>query len=101
MNSTSTWLKDLEALLASSLFEGVGPKYAPAIVAWLGGSALQVITATPAALRQISGIGPKRAESLRNGCTRLLRLTMPICENLHSKAGGEDVNAVSTDETDA
>src|SRR5437762_3829473 len=51
--------------LGSGLVKGIGPKYAQKIVDAFGDKTLDIIDASPAQLRNVSGIGPKRIEIIR------------------------------------
>jgi exodeoxyribonuclease V alpha subunit len=50
--------------LGSGLVEGVGPALAERLVARFGDKTLDVITAQSGRLREVSGIGPRRAEAI-------------------------------------
>jgi exodeoxyribonuclease V alpha subunit len=51
--------------LGSGLVKGVGPKYAAKIVEVFGERTLEVIEKSPAFLKEVKGIGPKRIELIR------------------------------------
>ncbi|MBI1319217.1 MAG: ATP-dependent RecD-like DNA helicase [Candidatus Hydrogenedens sp.] len=58
-------LEGIEKYLGSGLIEGIGPTYAKRLVAAFGENTLRVIDEAPAKLRQVPGIGRKRAEQIR------------------------------------
>ncbi len=51
--------------LGSGLVKGIGPKYAQKIVEQFGEKTLEVIDQSPAFLKQVKGLGPKRIEFIR------------------------------------
>ncbi len=51
--------------LGSGLVKGIGPKYAQKIVDQFGDKTLDVIEQSPAFLKQVKGLGPKRIELIR------------------------------------
>jgi len=51
--------------LGSGLVKGIGPKYAQKIVEQFGEKTLEVIDQSPAFLKQVKGLGPKRIELIR------------------------------------
>ena len=51
--------------LGSGLVKGIGPKYAQKIVDVFGDKTLDVIDRSPAFLKQVKGLGPKRIELIR------------------------------------
>ncbi len=54
----------LEAYLASGFIPGIGPKLAERIVATLGADALQIIQRDPERVREVPGLGPKKASAI-------------------------------------
>ena len=52
--------------LGSGLVKGIGPKYAQKIVDVFGDKTLDVIDRSPAFLKQVKGLGPKRIELIRS-----------------------------------
>ena len=52
--------------LSSGLVKGIGPKYAQKIVDVFGDKTLDVIEQSPAFLKQVKGLGPKRIELIRH-----------------------------------
>jgi exodeoxyribonuclease V alpha subunit len=57
-------LRGMEKYLSSGLVAGIGPVYAKKIVNHFKGDVFEVIEETPERLREVPGIGKKRAESL-------------------------------------
>jgi exodeoxyribonuclease V alpha subunit len=51
--------------LGSGLVKGIGPKYAAKIVEVFGERTLDVIEKSPAFLKEVKGLGPKRIEQIR------------------------------------
>jgi exodeoxyribonuclease V alpha subunit len=54
----------IERYLGSGLIKGIGPVIAERLVARFGADALRVIDTTPARLREVEGIGPKRTKMI-------------------------------------
>lgn len=59
----------IERYLGSGLVDGVGPVHAAKLVEAFGEQTLDVIERQPWRLRQVAGIGPVRAESIRSAWT--------------------------------
>ena len=59
-----TTAEGIEKYLASGMIKGIGPIYAKKLVQAFGEQVFEVIEQTPARLREVDGIGPKRAESI-------------------------------------
>ena len=57
--------KGIEKYLGSGLIKGIGPHFAQKIVEVFGGRTLAVIDASPAFLREVTGIGPRRLLRIR------------------------------------
>jgi exodeoxyribonuclease V alpha subunit len=55
----------IEKYLGSGLVKGIGPHYARKIVQVFGPRTLQVIDESPAFLREVKGIGPRRIQRIR------------------------------------
>jgi len=53
--------------LGSGLLKGIGPKYARKIVDTFGDKTLDIIDQSPAALKQVKGLGARRIERIREG----------------------------------
>lgn len=60
-----TTRKGVEAYLAGGIIKGIGPATAKKIVGHFGAEALKIIRETPERLTEIPGIGPKKAEQLK------------------------------------
>jgi len=58
-------IEGIEKYLGSGLIDGIGPTYAKRLVQAFGSETLRVIDESPAKLRQVPGIGRKRAEQIR------------------------------------
>ena len=54
----------IEGFLASGVIKGIGPKMAAAIVNLFGEETLEIMEHEPEKLSRVSGIGPKKAESI-------------------------------------
>ena len=59
-----TSAEGIERYLASGLVRGVGPVYARALVQAFGERVFEVVEASPARLREVRGVGPRRAERI-------------------------------------
>jgi exodeoxyribonuclease V alpha subunit len=57
--------KGIEKYLASGLIKGIGPQYARRIVEVFGERTLAVIDESPAFLREVKGLGPRRIQRIR------------------------------------
>ena len=62
--SAPATLKGMEKYLSSGLVEGIGPHFAKRIVKHFGAEVFDVIEETPERLREVPGIGSKRAGNL-------------------------------------
>ena len=58
-------VEGIEKFLGSGLIKGIGSHYAGKIVEVFGERTLQVIDESPAFLKEVKGIGPKRIERIR------------------------------------
>lgn len=58
-------IEGMEKYLASGLVKGIGPVYARKIVAAFQERTLDIIDESPAFLREVKGIGPKRIQRIR------------------------------------
>src|SRR6516165_6532887 len=58
-------VEGIEKYLGSGLVKGIGPHFAKKIVAVFGERTLQVIDESPAFLKEIKGIGPRRIQRIR------------------------------------
>ena len=62
-----TTAEGIEKYLGSGMIRGIGPIYARRLVQAFGETVFEVIEGEPARLRQVDGIGPKRAERIIAG----------------------------------
>jgi exodeoxyribonuclease V alpha subunit len=58
-------VEGIEKYLGSGLVKGIGPHFAKKIVAVFGERTLQVIDESPAFLKEVKGIGPRRIQRIR------------------------------------
>ena len=62
-----TTLEGIEKHLASGMLKGIGPVHAHKLVQAFAEAVLDTIEQSPERLREVAGIGPKRAERIQNG----------------------------------
>jgi exodeoxyribonuclease V alpha subunit len=62
-----TTVEGIEKYLGSGMIRGIGPVYAKKLVRAFGESVFDVIEQEPGRLREVTGIGPKRAERITAG----------------------------------
>src|SRR4028119_1458970 len=62
-----TTLEGIEKYLGSGMIRGIGPVYAKKLVRAFGEAVFELIEAEPERLRQVTGIGPKRASRIVAG----------------------------------
>jgi exodeoxyribonuclease V alpha subunit len=62
-----TTLEGIEKYLGSGMIKGIGPVYAKKLVRAFGEVVFDVIEQDPSRLREVTGIGPKRAERIVRG----------------------------------
>ena len=62
-----TTIEGIEKYLGSGMIRGIGPVYAKKLVRAFGEKVFDVIEAEPDRLREVTGIGPKRAERIVAG----------------------------------
>jgi exodeoxyribonuclease V alpha subunit len=62
-----TTIEGIEKYLGSGMLRGIGPVYAKKLVRAFGEAVFDVIEQEPPRLRQVTGIGPKRAERIITG----------------------------------
>jgi exodeoxyribonuclease V alpha subunit len=62
-----TTIEGIEKYLGSGMIRGIGPVYAKKLVRALGEAVFEVIAQEPSRLREVTGIGPKRAERITAG----------------------------------
>ncbi|WP_159014802.1 ATP-dependent RecD-like DNA helicase [Acidisoma sp. S159] len=65
--SPPTTLEGIERYLGSGMIRGIGPIYAKHLVRAFGATVFDLIEQRPARLREVTGIGPKRAEKIIAG----------------------------------
>jgi exodeoxyribonuclease V alpha subunit len=65
--SAPSSLDGIEKYLGSGMIKGIGPVYAKRLVRMFGKDVFDVIEATPQRLREVDGIGPKRADKITSG----------------------------------
>jgi exodeoxyribonuclease V alpha subunit len=82
-----TTLEGIERYLGSGLIKGIGPVYAGKLVGAFGEAVFDVIEQEPGRLREVTGIGPRRAERIVAGWAdqRVIREIMLF---LHSHGVG-------------
>src|SRR6516165_2160792 len=62
-----TTVEGIEKYLGSGMIRGIGPVYAKKLVRAFGESVFDIIEQKPGRLREVTGIGPKRAERITAG----------------------------------
>jgi len=62
-----TTTEGIEKYLGSGMIRGIGPAYARKLVRAFGSQVFDVIEAEPHRLREVAGIGPKRADGVATG----------------------------------
>ena len=62
-----TTLEGIERYLGSGMIKGIGPVYASKLVQAFAEGVFDLIEQNPERLREVDGIGPKRAERIRRG----------------------------------
>jgi exodeoxyribonuclease V alpha subunit len=62
-----TTVEGIEKYLGSGMIRGIGPIYAKKLVRAFGETVFEVIEQEPSRLREVTGIGPKRAERIIAG----------------------------------
>src|ERR1700752_1284011 len=77
-----TTVEGIEKYLGSGMIRGIGPVYAKKLVRAFGEAVFDVIQQEPSRLREVTGIGPKRAERIIAGsgqvdCTERVTRTSP------------------------
>jgi exodeoxyribonuclease V alpha subunit len=65
--SAPSTLDGIEKYLGSGMIRGIGPVYAKRLVRMFGKDVFDIIEATPGRLREVEGIGPKRAGKITAG----------------------------------
>src|ERR1700730_6913928 len=82
-----TTTEGIEKYLGSGMIRGIGPAYARKLVRTFGGQVFDVIEAEPHRLREVAGIGPKRADGIATGWAEQ-RAIREIMIFLHANGGG-------------
>src|SRR6478672_8624613 len=82
-----TTLDGIEKYLGSGMLRGIGPIYAKKLVRAFGEAVFEVIEQEPPRLRQVTGIGPKRAERIIAGWAEQ-KVIREIMLFLHSNGVG-------------
>jgi exodeoxyribonuclease V alpha subunit len=65
--SAPSSIEGIEKYLGSGMIRGIGPVYAKRLVKMFGKDVFDIIEATPERLREVDGIGPKRADKITAG----------------------------------
>ncbi len=65
--SAPSTIDGIEKYLGSGMIRGIGPVYAKRLVKMFGKDVFDIIEETPERLREVGGIGPKRAEKITSG----------------------------------
>ncbi|MCD2330284.1 MULTISPECIES: ATP-dependent RecD-like DNA helicase [Roseobacteraceae] len=65
--SAPSSLDGIEKYLGSGMIKGIGPVYAKRLVRMFGKDVFDIIEASPDRLREVEGIGPKRADKITAG----------------------------------
>jgi exodeoxyribonuclease V alpha subunit len=82
-----TTLEGIEKYLSSGMIRGIGPVYAKKLVRAFGEAVFEVIAQEPGRLREVTGIGPKRAERIIAGWAEH-KIIREIMLFLHSNGVG-------------
>ena len=82
-----TTIEGIEKYLGSGMIRGIGPVYAKKLVRAFGDAVFEVIAQEPVRLREVTGIGPKRAERIIAGWAEQ-RIIREIMLFLHSNGVG-------------
>src|SRR4051794_27036071 len=86
-SSAPTSTDGIEKYLASGMIRGIGPGYARKLVKAFGEKVFDVIEAEPGRLREVSGIGPMRAERIASAWAEQ-KIVREIMVFLHSHGVG-------------
>jgi exodeoxyribonuclease V alpha subunit len=86
-SSAPTSTDGIEKYLASGMIRGIGPVYARKLVKAFGDKVFDVIEAEPGRLREVSGIGPMRAERIASAWAEQ-KIVREIMVFLHSHGVG-------------
>ena len=90
-----TTVEGIEKYLGSGMIRGIGPVYARKLVRAFGEAVFDVIQQEPNRLREVTGIGPKRAERIIAGWAEQ-RVIREIMLFLHSNGVGTSRAVVAT-----
>jgi exodeoxyribonuclease V alpha subunit len=82
-----TTIEGIEKYLGSGMIRGIGPVYAKKLVRAFGETVFEVIAQEPSRLREVTGIGPKRAERITAGWAEQ-QIIREIMLFLHSNGVG-------------
>ena len=82
-----TTVEGIEKYLGSGMIRGIGPVYAKKLVRAFGEAVFDVIEQDPPRLREVTGIGPKRAERIIDGWAEQ-KVIREIMLFLHSNGVG-------------
>jgi exodeoxyribonuclease V alpha subunit len=82
-----TTIEGIEKYLGSGMIRGIGPVYAKKLVRAFGDAVFEVIAQEPGRLRDVTGIGPKRAERIIAGWAEQ-KIIREIMLFLHSNGVG-------------
>ncbi len=82
-----TTIEGIEKYLGSGMIRGIGPIYARKLVRAFGETVFEIIEQEPGRLREVTGIGPKRAERIIGGWAEQ-KVIREIMLFLHSKGVG-------------
>jgi exodeoxyribonuclease V alpha subunit len=82
-----TTAEGIEKYLGSGMIRGIGPVYARKLVRAFGDKVFDIIEASPERLREVTGIGPKRAEGIIAGWAEQ-RVIREIMIFLHANGVG-------------
>ena len=85
--SAPTTIEGIEKYLGSGMIRGIGPIYAKKLVRAFGETVFDIIEQEPARLREVTGIGPKRAERIVGGWAEQ-KVIREIMLFLHSNGVG-------------
>lgn len=90
-----TTTEGIEKYLGSGMIRGIGPVYAKKLVRAFGDGVFEVIEQEPNRLREVTGIGPKRAERIIAGWAEQ-QVIREIILFLHSNGVGTSRRCAST-----
>jgi exodeoxyribonuclease V alpha subunit len=86
-HTAPTTIDGIEKYLGSGMIRGIGPVYAKKLVCAFREAVFEVIEQEPGRLREVTGIGPKRAERIRAGWAEQ-KMIREIMLFLHSNGVG-------------